>query len=484
MPITIPGLDWAAITGPLTLVIAALVLLVADLFITNKRVIAYLGLLGLLITAVLLIPQYSSTPRAAFSDMIVSDPTAVVLQWILLLLTAITILFSVDYLQRLGIERGEYYPLLLFCTAAMLFMTQGRNLIVQFLALEWLSIGLYVLAGFAYPKIRSEEAAMKYLLYGSFAAGFLIYGVALIYGAVGTVDMPGIAGAVRDNPALQNDPLLLGGAALVLIGFCYKISIVPFHMWTPDVYEGSPTPVAGYMSAATKVAGFAAVFRVVQLALPPTVFPSWQLALAILAALTMIVGNLTAVVQLNVKRMLAYSSVAHAGFILVGLVAYTPDGLQAFLYYLLAYGLTNLGAFAVVIALENAGEERFDLGALAGLGWRRPLLGAAMTIFMLSLAGVPPIAGFFAKFLVFTAAYRAGYWWLALIGLLTSVISAFYYLRIIVNMYMREGEGTPATFVTPTLRIGLVIAAVVVLLQGLLTNPVLQLVPTIETALR
>ncbi|MBA3946179.1 MAG: NADH-quinone oxidoreductase subunit N, partial [Herpetosiphonaceae bacterium] len=367
--------------------------------------------------------------------------------------------------------------LMLFTTSAMLLMAQGNNLIVLFLALEWLSIGLYVLAGFAYPKIRSEEAAMKYLLYGSFAAGFLIYGVALLYGATGTVSLPGIARALTSTSGLASNPLTLVGAAMILIGFSYKISIVPFHMWTPDVYEGSPTPVTAYMSAATKVAGFAALLRVVQIALPPALVPQVQLALAFLAALTMIVGNLAAVAQTNIKRMLAYSSVAHAGFIMVGLVAFSPGGTQAFLYYLLSYALTNLGAFAVVIALENEGEERFALSDLAGLGWRRPVMGAAMAIFMLSLAGVPPLAGFFAKFLVFTAAYQAGYWWLALIGLLTSVVSAFYYLRIIVNMYMRDSETAPRTFATPLLRVGLVVSALFVIVQGLLTYPVLQLVP-------
>ncbi len=481
-PIPAPEIAWSLISGPAVLIGAALLLLLADLFITDKRILAYLSLAGIAAAAAVLIPEFGAPSRTAFNNMVVLDDAAIVIDWILLLVTAITILLSIDHLRRLKIERGEYYPLVLFTTAAMMFMAQGRNLIVLFLALEWLSIGLYVLAGFAYPRIRSEEAAMKYLLYGGFAAGFLIYGVALLYGATGTVDMGGIAKALTDTPGLRTDPLTLAGAALILIGFSYKISIVPFHMWTPDVYEGSPTPVAAYMSAATKAAGFAALFRVLQIALPPTLFPTWQLALAVLAALTMIVGNVVAVAQTNVKRMLAYSSVAHAGFILTGLVAASPEGTQAFLYYLLAYSLTNLGAFAVVIAMENAGEEKFALSDLAGLGWRRPFLGATMAIFMLSLAGVPPLAGFFAKFLVFTAAYRAGYWWLALIGLLTSVVSAFYYLRIIVNMYMRDTEAAPATFATPLVRLGIVIAVIAVVIQGILTYPVLQLVPVLTAA--
>ena len=481
----LPTLVWSAISAPLVLILWATALVIIDLFIANKRTTAYLALGGLLVSGLVLIPSWDRLPTTAFANMVVLDNTAILIHVTLILITAVTILFSIDYNQRQGIERGEYYVLLLFCTAAMMFMAQGRNLIVLFLALEWLSIGLYVLAGFAYPRIRSGEAAMKYLLYGSFAAGFLIYGIALIYGATGTADLGGVATALVNTPELRTDPLLLAGAVLVLIGFGYKISMVPFHMWTPDVYEGSPTPVAGYMSAATKAAGFAALMRVLQFAFPLEVLPQWQLALAILAALTMIVGNVVAVAQTNIKRMLAYSSIAHAGFILVGLVANNEAGLQGFLYYLLAYGLTNLGAFAVVIALENAGEERFDLQDLHGLGWRQPVLGAAMTVFMLSLAGVPPLAGFFAKFLVFTAAYRANYWWLALIGLITSVISAFYYLRIVVNMYMREREVPARTFTTRPLLIAVAAAAILIFFQGVLAAPVLNIVPqTLELTAR
>jgi NADH-quinone oxidoreductase subunit N len=477
MQIEIPPINWSAIGPPAVLAIWATLLLLVDLFVASKRVTAYLALLGLVVAAVVAIPAWNQPAAAAFEGMVVIDNTAILLDWILLLITAVTILFSTDYNERLGIERGEYYTILLFTTSAMMFMAHGRNLIVLFLALEWLSIGLYTLAGFAYPRIRSGEAATKYLLYGAFAAGFLIYGIALIYGATGTADMVGVAEALRSNPALQTDLLLVAGGGLVLIGFGYKISMVPFHMWTPDVYEGSPTPVAGYMSAATKVAGFAALLRVVQFMFPPDVLGYWRDALAVLAALSMIVGNLVAVAQTNIKRMLAYSSIAHAGFILVGLVAANEVGLQGFIYYLLAYGITNLGAFAVVIALENAGEERFDLQDLHGLGWRQPMLGAAMAIFMLSLAGIPPLAGFFAKLLVFLGAYQGGYWWLALIGLITSVISAFYYLRIIVNMYMREREEPARTFTTAPLLLGVVLAAVIIVVQGILAAPVLQFVP-------
>lgn len=470
-----PEISWATIAPPLVLVVWAIVLLLADLFIANKRTTAYLALLGLVASAAVAVPFWGQPPITSFAGMARLDDTAIVIDWILLLITAITILFSIDYLKRQAIEMGEYYPLLLFTTAGMMMMAHGSNLIVLFLSLEWVSIGLYVLAGFAYPRIRSEEAAMKYLLYGAFAAGFLVYGIALVYGSTGTADLVTIANTIEDR-GLGSSPILLVGIGLLIVGFGYKISMVPFHMWTPDVYEGSPTPVSAYMSTATKAAGFAALLRVVQLALP-NLIDTWQVPLAVLAALTMVVGNVAAVAQNNIKRMLAYSAIAHAGFILCALVAIDiPGAVQSFLYYILAYSLTNLGAFAVVIALEQAGEERFDIADLAGMGWRQPLLGATMAIFMLSLAGVPPLAGFFAKWLVFQSAYQAGFWWLALIGLLSSVISAFYYLRIIVNMYMRERTEPVRSFTTSPMLVGVAFAALLVIVQGFLTSPVLSLV--------
>ncbi len=470
-----PSIDWAVIAPPLVLVAWASALMLLDLFVTNKRSIAYLALLGIGVSALVALPFWGQPPRLAFADMVLLDSTAIAIDWLLLFTAAITILFSIDYLRRQRIEMGEYYSVVLFTTAAMMTMAHGHNLIVLFLGLEWLSIGLYVLAGFAYPQIRSQEAAMKYLLYSSFAAGFLIYGIAVIYGTTGSTDLQAIADQLRANTALQSSPGLLIGLGLVLIGFGYKIAIVPFHMWTPDVYEGSPTPITAYMSTATKVAGFVALLRVLQIAFPD-LLPAWQMVLALIAALTMVVGNIAAVVQNNIKRMLAYSSIAHAGFILCALVALNqPGAVQSLLYYLVVYTIMNMGAFAVVIAIEQAGEERFDIADLAGIGWREPVLGAAMAIFMFSLAGIPPLAGFFAKLLVFVAAYQAGFWWLVLIGLLASVISAFYYLRVIVYMYMRERPEPVRSFATSPLLIGVTFAAVLIIIQAVLISPVLNI---------
>jgi NADH-quinone oxidoreductase subunit N len=476
----IPSIDWATIGAPLVLVVWATALLMIDLFISNKRVTSYLALLGLGVAAAVALPFWNTTPRTSFGGMVLLDNTAIAVDLILVLIAAVSILLAIDYLHRQEIEMGEFYPLLLFTTAAMMVMGHGRNLIMLFLALEWLSIGLYILTGFAYPRLRSQEAAMKYLLYGAFAAGFLIYGIAVIYGTTGASDLTVIAERLRANPALARSPALLIGVGLLLIGFGYKISMAPFHMWTPDVYEGAPTPVTAYMSAATKVAGFAALLRVLQLAFPLDLLPSWRGALAVLAAITMIVGNVSAVAQSNIKRMLAYSSIAHAGFILCAFVALDqPTALGGLLYYLLAYSLTNVGAFAVVIALEQAGEERFDIASLAGMGWRHPVLGLSMALFMLSLAGIPILPGFFAKFFVFFAAYEAGYWWLVLLGLLTSIVSAFYYLRIIVNMYMRDEKEAARSFVTSPLRLGVTFAMVLLLAQLFLLNPVLNVGQTL-----
>jgi NADH-quinone oxidoreductase subunit N len=469
-----PSIDWTTIAVPLVLVVWATGLLMLDLFISSKRVTAYLSLLGLGLSAVVALPLWNAAARSSFAGMVLLDTTAVAVDLILILITAVSILLAMDYLPRQDIEMGEFYPLILFTTAGMMMMGHGRNLIVLFLSLEWFSIGLFVLTGFGYPHLRSQEAAMKYLLYGAFAAGFLIYGIAVIYGTTGTTDLVTVAERLRADPALAASPGLFIGIGLLLVGFGYKISMAPFHMWTPDVYEGAPTPVTAYMSAATKVAGFAALLRVLQLAFPDLI-NVWSGALAVLAALTMIIGNISAVVQNNIKRMLAYSSIAHAGFILCAFVALDqPTALGGLLYYLLAYSLTNVGAFAVVIALEQAGEERFDIANLAGMGWRHPVLGITMALFMLSLAGIPILPGFFAKFFVFFAAYQAGYWWLVLIGLLTSIVSAFFYLRIIVNMYMREETEASRSFVTSPLRVGVAFATILLLAQLPLLNLVLD----------
>ena len=485
-----PSIDYSVILQLLIVFGWAMVLLLVDLFVPRdrSRLIGYLALLGVAVAAVAGVPLWGRS-ATTFDGMIALDTYGLVLNWIFLLTAAITIAISLDYLGRQGIERAEYYSLILFATGGMILLAQGTDLIVLFLGLETLSITLYVLAGFAYPRLSSEEAAMKYLLIGAFGAGFLVFGIALIYGATGASNLQDIAKVLGQQTFVAEDyTFLLLGAALVMVGFGYKISMAPFHMWTPDVYEGSPTPVAAFMSVGSKAAGFAALtrFLVTSLGLQ---YATWSVILAVLAAVTMIVGNVTALSQSNVKRMLAYSSIGHAGYILMGvLAAGSPDqavsarGMQGLLFYLLAYALANLCAFAVLIALEQRGEAAWDMGDFAGL-WRRqldqgrwPLLSLAMSVCMFSLAGIPPTAGFWGKFYVFTAVWQAGLQWLAIVAVITSAIAAFFYLRIVVQMHMRD----PVREVRPAsdrgLAIGIALAAIGIAVFGIIPTPVIELV--------
>jgi NADH-quinone oxidoreductase subunit N len=480
--IQIPPIDLGVSLQLLIVFGWAMVLLLIDLFVPagSKRLTGYLALAGVVVAAVAGIPLWGSN-GSTFNDMLALDNFALTLNWIFLLSTAITILISLDYLPRHGIERGEYYSLILFATGGMMLLAQGTDLIVLFLGLELLSITLYVLAGFAYPRISSEEAAMKYLLIGAFAAGFLVFGIALLYGATGTSNLAQISAKLSQQGLASDDvTFMLAGAALVIIGFGYKISMAPFHMWTPDVYEGSPTPVAAFMSVGTKGAGFAALARLLLQALGSQQ-ATWVFILAILAAVTMVVGNLSAVAQSNVKRMLAYSSIGHAGYILMGVLsAGSPvaasRGVEGFLFYLVAYSLTNLGAFAVLIALEQRGEAAWDLSDFAGLWSRQPFLAVAMALCMFSLAGVPPTAGFWGKFYVFTAAWQSGLQWLAIVGVITSAVAAFFYLRIVVQMFMRDVTREAQPSRDRGLALGIGLAALGVIALGIIPTPVIDLV--------
>jgi NADH-quinone oxidoreductase subunit N len=481
-----PAIDFSVVLQLLIVFGWATALLLVDLFVPRQRsrITGYLALVGVVVAAVAGVPLWRTDGSSVmtFNNMITLDNYGLALNWIFLLTTAITIIIALDYLARQGIERGEFYSLLLFATGGMMLLAQGTDLIVLFLGLETLSITLYVLAGFAYPRLPSQEAAMKYLIIGAFGAGFLVFGIALVYGATGASNLAQIG--VKDAQGLAGEDtlLVLAGAALVVVGFGYKISMAPFHMWTPDVYEGAPTPVAAFMSVGSKAAGFAALTRFLVTAVGPQ-YATWSVILAVLAAVTMIVGNVTALSQLNVKRMLAYSSIGHAGYLLMGVLsAGSPDaatgarGVQGLLFYLLAYALTNLGAFAVLIALERRGEAAWNMSDFAGLWGRRPFLAVAMGVCMFSLAGVPPTAGFWGKFYVFTAAWQAGLQWLAIVAVITSAIAAFFYLRIVVQMFMRE----PVREIRPArdggLALGIGLAALGIIVFGIIPAPVIDLV--------
>jgi NADH-quinone oxidoreductase subunit N len=435
--------DFYAVLPLIVLVSWAILLVLADLLIPSERKVwtILLAALGLLVSLVILLVQVrSQTP--VFSGMVVMDGFAVFLCALFLVTGLVGIALSYDYLRRMGIDRSEYYILMLFSIAGMMLMAMATDLIVVFLALELLSTPLYVLAGFARPRIDSEEAALKYFLLGAFAGGFVVYGIALVFGATGTTSLQQIVAAITAGTA--NLTMLSVGAALILIGLGFKVAAVPFHMWTPDVYQGAPSAVTAFMAVGAKAGGFAALLRVFVVAFPALEADMTPILWG-LAALTMLLGNVVAIAQSNIKRLLAYSSIAHAGYILMAIVSFgngsvSPDAVAAALFYLLAYAFTSFGAWAVVIALEQAEQKGLALDDYAGLGRKYPALAAAMAIFMLSFTGVPPTLGFVGKFYLFRTALEGGFVGLAVIGVLTSLVSAYYYLRVIVIMYMREGE--------------------------------------------
>jgi NADH-quinone oxidoreductase subunit N len=408
--------------------------------------------------------------HTAFGGSLVTDDYAAFFEALILIATAITVAMSLSYVADTGLAGAEYYGLLLFAAFGMMLMAAAGDLIIIFLGLETMSIAVYALAGFMRREARSSEAAMKYFLLGAFSTGFLLYGIALIYGATGTIRLEAIRTALASG--IPANPYLLLGVGLMLIGFGFKVAAVPFHMWTPDAYEGAPTPVTAFMAVGVKLAAFAGFMRVFMVHLGP-VSGDWTTALWVIAALTMTVGNVVALVQENIKRMLAYSAIAHAGYLIVGMAASpVPAAGGAMLYYLLAYAFTNLGAFAVVVALEHRGASHGQISDYRGLARSHPGLAAAMTLFMLSLTGVPPLGGFLGKFCIFSAALNAGLVWLVIIAGLNSVIAAYYYIRVIVAMYMQEGGVAiePLSH-RPGLLISVAVSAIATVAIGLFPQP-------------
>jgi NADH-quinone oxidoreductase subunit N len=420
----------------------AVLLMLVDLWIPagRKGITAVLAALGLVLTLGLSLSK-AGTVTIALNGMLVIDGFAIFLDVLFLASGLAAIALAYDYLRRLGIERGEYYPLMLLAILGMMLMTYAEDLLVVFLALELLSIPLYILAGFARLDLESEEAALKYFLMGSFSSAVVLFGIALLFGASAHTSLSGIVAALQSGQA--NLPMFLVGAALLLVGFSFKSAIVPFHMWTPDVYQGSPSSVTAFMSVGAKAAGFAALLRVFVTAFPGLAADLTPLLWG-LAALTMLVGNLLALTQSNIKRLMAYSSIAQSGYLLMAFVPYARgemlgDSVAAMLFFLVSYSLTTLGAWAVIIAVEKAEGKGLSINEYAGVGRRYPLLGIAMTVFMLSAIGVPPTLGFWGKFYLFRTALAGGFTGLALVGVLTSLLSAYYYLRVVVVMFMQTG---------------------------------------------
>jgi NADH-quinone oxidoreductase subunit N len=420
----------------------ACVLLLVDLSIpaVRKGMTPLLAALGLGLSLFFTYRQ-SQVGReiSAFQGMVVLDGFAVFVNSLLLVSGLLGVALAYNYVKRMGLERGEYYTLLLFSIIGMMLMAQAADLIVVFLALELLSIPLYVLAAFARPRVESEEAGLKYFLLGAFATGFVVYGTTLAFGATGSTNLAAIVANASANPLL-----LAIGAALILVGLGFKVAVVPFHMWTPDVYQGAPSAVTAFMSSGAKIAGFAALLRVFATAFPSIADDMTGIFWAV-SALTMILGNVIAISQTNIKRLLAYSSIAHAGYILMAFVPYgnadvRADSVAAGLFYLVAYAITNFGAWGVVIALEREAGKGLELNDYAGLARKHPIHAVAMAVFMLSLIGLPPTIGLIGKLYLFRAVIEGGFTGLAIIGVLTSLVSAYYYLRVVVIMYMRDGE--------------------------------------------
>jgi NADH-quinone oxidoreductase subunit N len=411
---------------------------------------------------------------------ILIDGQALAFHLVFLVVAALTVLVSVAHLEVEGARQGEFFSLILFSVTGMSMMAASESLLTVFLGLEVLSISLYVLAGFTRDRVYAVEGALKYFLLGAFSTGFVLYGIALLYGVTGSIDLRGIASHLAAGRGDPVDPLILVGAALILIGLCFKVAAVPFHFWAPDVYQGSMAPVAGFMAAGTKAAAFATLLRVLTAGLAePTLVDRWIALLQAIALLTMILGNVVALAQVNVKRMLAYSSVANAGYLLVAVVAggRNGQGTSIVLFYLAAYAFMTIGAFSIAALVGRAGEadQGYALSAYAGLARRRPYLAAAMAVFMLSLTGIPPTGGFMGKFYVFKGAVDAGMYGLAVVGVLTSVVGAFVYLRVIVQMYVRE-PGPDPTPAAPGAPEGLAILASVAatLWIGLFPSGLLQ----------
>ncbi len=462
-----PTIDLAPLAPELALVAAGIVALLAGVTIRRLEPVAllFLSLAGVAGAAAACLALWDRDGGlTVLSGAVAADRFAVVARLVLLGIAALGLLLGHHYFRRSGELRAEFYALVPFATAGMTLIVAAADLVTMFIALEILSLSLYVLTGSS-ARIGSIEAAMKYFLLGAFSSAFFLYGIAMAYGATGTTRLGAIAAAL----AGRTDDLALALVATVLlaIGFAFKVSAAPFHMWTPDVYQGAPTAVTAFMSAGTKVAAFAAFLRVLNVALQPLAW-DWTPVVWALAALSVIVGSVLAIAQTDIKRMLAYSSIAHAGFVLIGMTAPGRTGMAAALFYLLAYALMIVGAFGVVMLVSSRGEEATSLASYRGLYRRSPPLAALLSLFLLSMAGIPPTAGFMAKVAVFRVSIAEGHWELALVGVLASVVAAFFYIRVMVLMYMHEPTGShePDRSLMPALAIS--VPAVLTVLLGVL----------------
>ncbi len=477
-----PDANVTLILPELIVALAGVIVMVYDSYFPKQRIVSgAIALVGILASGIVLATMWGGgSPASGWNGMIAHDNLRLSFSFVFLFVSAMTVLISTVWVEREDVPVGEYHALLLFATFGMMMMSAGNDLVVIFLGLETLSIATYVMAGLRKGDLRSNESAMKYFILGSFASAFLLYGMALVYGATGATNLTAIAQKMSD----PNFPaLLLVGAAMMIIGFGFKIAMAPFHVWTPDVYEGAPTPVTGFMAAGPKAAAFASFMRVFVLGFPLVagvqvsgyLHQSWISAIAVLAMLTIIIGNTAAIMQSSVKRMLAYSSIAHAGYALVGFVgagmAKTTEqrdtAIAAVAFYMLTYAVTNLGAFAIVTMLAQKNDRRTEFDDYNGIGFKSPVLAFSLSLFMLSLLGLPLTAGFIGKVLVFRPALESGNVLLTIlvvVAVVNTAISAYYYLRLIVVMFFRERT---SDWQTPKIS-GAFAAALIVAVVGVL----------------
>ncbi|MEK6563484.1 MAG: NADH-quinone oxidoreductase subunit N [Candidatus Omnitrophota bacterium] len=463
-------LDLKFIQPEIILIIASILVLMLDFMFKSKRLLAYFSLFSLC-SALLVLFRGSLSAHSLFSGMLVSDPLALFLRILSVFITAVVILISIDY-QEIGPGmRSELYSLLLMSASAMMFLSGANNLLMIYLGIEFISLISYILAAYWKGNLKSSEAGLKYFLFGTACSITMLYGMSIIYGITGTLDLPQMNQALFNN---QFSPVVIFIAILMVsVGLAFKVAMVPFHFWCPDVYEGAPTPVTAFFSVGPKLLGFAVLLRFL-LGGSALFYQHWMHLLGILAIATMVVGNLTALAQTNIKRLLAYSSIAHAGYALIGLVVNTTAGYVSLFIYLSTYIVMNLGAFAVVIAVSNQTKSD-EIKDYAGLSANSPYLAAMLSLFLISLAGIPPLAGFIGKFYIFSSALKEGFIYLAIAAVLNSVIAAYYYFNIIRVMYLSPASSSAVKIKpSPALNLALVLSLLLVLAIGLYPKPVID----------
>jgi NADH-quinone oxidoreductase subunit N len=497
MPLNLEVPDWGLILPQFIIFVTAIVVSLLDAFLPKDRqyaVITAVSLLGYGAGLVALIGQAGEN-RATFHGLFRGDGLTVFLSFVILIGAILTVLTSASYVEHLEgrMPIGEFYTLLSFAVLGALLTTSAGDMVMLYVGIELSSLATYILTAFAKRRATALEGALKYFLLGLFASAILLYGMAWIYGTTGMTGLDEISSALSGMISGQDnlDASLLLGLLLVIVGLGFKIAAVPFHFWTPDAYDGAPTPVTGYMSVIPKIAGFAAIARLIIQGLEP-LHDDWTLLLAVLALITMVFGNIVAVSQRNVKRMLAYSSIAHTGYMLAGFAAYQATqgfgdgsdelGVSSVLYYLLAYTFMNIGAFAVISWIQHRGRG-MELDDFNGLGAAHPFPAVAMTVFLVSLMGIPPTIGFYAKYYVIVALIDADFLWLALAIVVMSAVSAFFYLRVVAVMYFQDGSESPRRFSTPLLNAGIAIMVVGVIVLGLFSSPLVDLANDWTTAL-